>query len=139
MKFSTSNQLHINDHLKAHMGYKSCSRTLGREDLMYGGTRTHDLVVESPDQYLSHSAIRPSPNWTRTIKSQKFPMYTKYLPLRSKFRSDLLYDQRFPRYHTFYKFLIEYHVKRPPTKKKKNKKFAKNPKFEMSQFFIQLL
>ncbi len=48
MKFSTSKQLHMNDHLKAHLGYKSCPRTLGTEDLVYGGTRTHDLVVESP-------------------------------------------------------------------------------------------
>ncbi len=38
MRFSTSKQLHINDHLKAHFGYKSCPRTLGTEDLMYGGT-----------------------------------------------------------------------------------------------------
>ncbi len=41
-------QLHINDHLKAHLGYKSCPRTFGTEDLVYGGTRTHDLVVDSP-------------------------------------------------------------------------------------------
>ncbi len=47
MRFSTSK--HINDHLNllnAQLGYKSCPRTLGTEDLMYGGTRTHDLVVE---------------------------------------------------------------------------------------------
>ncbi len=25
-----------------------CRRNLGTEDLAYGGTRTHDLVVESP-------------------------------------------------------------------------------------------
>ncbi len=37
MRFSTSNQLHINDHLKAHLLYKSCPRTLGTEDLVYGG------------------------------------------------------------------------------------------------------
>ncbi len=48
MSFSTIKQLHINDHLKAHLGYKSCPRTLGTEDQVYGGTRTHDLVVESP-------------------------------------------------------------------------------------------
>ncbi len=48
MRFSTSKQLHINDHLKAHLGYKYCPMTLGTEDLVYGGTRTHDLVVESP-------------------------------------------------------------------------------------------
>ena len=58
MRFSTSNQLNINDHLKAHLGYKSCPRTLATEDLVYGGTRTHDLVVESP--VLNHSAIFPN-------------------------------------------------------------------------------
>ncbi len=47
MRFSTSKQLHINDHLKAHLEYKSCTRTLGTEDLVYGGARTHGLVVES--------------------------------------------------------------------------------------------
>ncbi len=45
MRFSTSTPLHIKDHLKAYLGYKSCPRTLGREDLVYGGTRTHDLSV----------------------------------------------------------------------------------------------
>ncbi len=45
MRFSTSNQLHINDHLKAHLGYKSCSKTLDTEGLC-GGTRAHDFVVE---------------------------------------------------------------------------------------------
>ncbi len=48
MRFSISKQLLINNHLKAHLGYKSCPRTLGTEDLVNGGTRTHDLVVESP-------------------------------------------------------------------------------------------
>ncbi len=38
MRFSASKQLHINDHLKAHLGYKFCPRTLGTEDLVYGGT-----------------------------------------------------------------------------------------------------
>ena len=47
MRFSTLNQLHINDHLKAHLGYKSCPRTLDTENLVYGRTRTHYLVVES--------------------------------------------------------------------------------------------
>ena len=48
MRFSTSKQLHINDHFKAHSVYKSCPRTFGTEDLVYGGTRTHDLAVENP-------------------------------------------------------------------------------------------
>ncbi len=30
------------------LGYRSCPRTLGTEDQVCGGTRTHDLVVESP-------------------------------------------------------------------------------------------
>ncbi len=58
MRFSTSKYLHINDHLKAHSGYKSCPRTLGTDDLMYGGTRTHDVVVESPVPYpLGHPPL----------------------------------------------------------------------------------
>ena len=49
MRFSTIKLLHINDHLKAHLGYKSCPRTLGAEDLeYYGGTQTNNPVVESP-------------------------------------------------------------------------------------------
>ena len=48
MRSLTSNQLHIKNHLKAHLRYKSCPRTLGTEDLVYGRTRTHNLVVESP-------------------------------------------------------------------------------------------
>ncbi len=46
MRFSTSKQLYINDHLEAHLGHKSFPRTLGTEDLVYGETRTHDLMVE---------------------------------------------------------------------------------------------
>ena len=37
-----------NHHLKAHLGYKCCPKTSGTEDLVYGGIRTLDLVVESP-------------------------------------------------------------------------------------------
>ncbi len=48
MRFSTTKQLYINDHLKAHLGYKSCPRTLGTEDLVYGKTQTHGPMVESP-------------------------------------------------------------------------------------------
>ncbi len=48
MRFSTSKQLHISDHLNAHLGTNLCPRTLGTEDLMYGGTGNHDLVVGSP-------------------------------------------------------------------------------------------
>ena len=45
---------------------------------------------------------RITPNWPCTLNSQKYPMYTKYLPMRSKFWSVSLHDQRFPRYRTFY-------------------------------------
>ena len=61
MSFSKSKQLHINDHFKAHLGYKSCPRTLGTQNQVYGVSRTQDLVVGV--QYLNHSAIRPSPNY----------------------------------------------------------------------------
>ncbi len=55
IRFSTSKQLHINDHLKANLGYKSCPRTLGTEDLVYGGTQTHDS--KNDDQKLHTIAI----------------------------------------------------------------------------------
>ncbi len=45
MRFSTSKQLHINDHLKHIWG---TNLALGTKDLVHGGTQTHDLVVESP-------------------------------------------------------------------------------------------
>ena len=38
------------------------------------------------------------PNLTWTHNSQKYPVYTKYLPLRQKIWSLTLYDQPFPRY-----------------------------------------
>ncbi len=49
MRFSTSEQLHINGHLKAHLGYKSCPRTLGTEDLAgleptISWLRVHEIV-----------------------------------------------------------------------------------------------
>ncbi len=45
---------------------------------------------------------RMTPNWTWTLNSQKYSMYTKYLPLRPKFWSVSLYDQLFLR-HNMYK------------------------------------
>ena len=45
---------------------------------------------------------RVTPNWTGRLNSQKYPMYTKYLPLRSKFWPASLYGQGFPRYRTVY-------------------------------------
>ena len=45
---------------------------------------------------------RVTPNETCTFNSQKYPIYTKYFPLRSKFWPVSLFDQRFPRYRTFY-------------------------------------
>ncbi len=73
MRFSTSNQLHINDHLKAHLGYKSCPRTLGTEDLVYGGTRTHELVVESPVS--TRPSAPPQILFTLVTMAEKFNMY----------------------------------------------------------------
>ena len=40
-----------------------------------------------------------------TTYSKKYPIYNTYLPLRSKFWSVSHYDQRFPRYRTFYNFI----------------------------------
>ncbi len=49
------------------------------------------------DTRLSKSEMhRITPNWTWTRNSQKYPTCTKYLPLRSKFWSVLLSEQRFP-------------------------------------------
>ncbi len=39
-----------------------------------------------------------TPNWTWTLKSQKYPVNIKYVSLRPKCWSILLYDQRFSRY-----------------------------------------
>ncbi len=65
MRFLTSKQLHTNDHLKAHLGYKSCPRTLGTEELVYGGIRTHDLVVGSPCTLTTRPSAPPqSKYWT---------------------------------------------------------------------------
>ena len=73
---------------------------------------------------------------------QKYPIYTKYLPLRSKFWSVLLYFERFPRHHTFYNphdlhgtNLVCSFRGDVSENEKKN---GKNPKIEMSQFFKQL-
>ncbi len=45
---------------------------------------------------------RMTPTWTWTLNSQKYSVYTKYLPMRRKFCSVSLFDQRFQRYHTSY-------------------------------------
>ena len=46
------------------------------------------------------SKIGMNPNWSWTLNTLKYSVYryTKYLPLRPKFWSVLLYDQRFSRY-----------------------------------------
>ncbi len=46
------------------------------------------------------SKIEMNPNWSWTLNTLKYSVYryTKYLPLRPKFWSVLLYDQRFSRY-----------------------------------------
>ncbi len=41
---------------------------------------------------------RMTPNWSWTLNSQKYSIYTKYLPLRYKFLSVSLYALPFPRY-----------------------------------------
>ena len=41
---------------------------------------------------------RMTPNWTWTLNIQKYSIYTKYLPMRPRFWSVSLYDQRSPRY-----------------------------------------
>ena len=40
-------------------------------------------------------------SWTLTLNSQKYSIYNKYLPLRPKFWSVLLYDYPFPRYNMY--------------------------------------
>ncbi len=40
------------NHLKAHLGYKSCEKTLGTEDLVYGGTRTHKFTKFLSQTYI---------------------------------------------------------------------------------------
>ncbi len=42
-----------------------------------------------------------TPNWAWRLGSQKYSIYTEYLPLRSKFWSVLLYDKPFPRYNMY--------------------------------------
>ncbi len=44
---------------------------------------------------------RVTPNWTWTLNSQKYLMYTEHLPLRPRFWSISLYDQPFPRYKLY--------------------------------------
>ncbi len=62
------------------------------------------LVVSEIQGRQKSEMHRVTPNWTWPLNSKKYPIYTTYLPPRSKFWSVLLYDQRFPRYHTFSHF-----------------------------------
>ena len=71
---------------------------------------------------------RITPGWTWTFNSQKYLVYTKHLPLRPKFWSVSLYHQRFPRYRTFYNFLL--------TTKKKNETICQI--FNFSNFTLPL-
>ncbi len=48
MRLSTSKQLHINNHLKAHLEYKFCPMTLGIEDVVYDGTRESSTLTTRP-------------------------------------------------------------------------------------------
>ncbi len=53
MRFSTNKQLHINDHLKAHLGYKPCPRPSGTEDLVY---EIYEIYLQIKKMYLRVSA-----------------------------------------------------------------------------------
>ena len=59
--------------------------------------------VQGPQKSETH---RMTPNWTWTLNNQKYPTYTKYLPLRSKLWSILLYNQRFSKNGTFYNSIL---------------------------------
>ncbi len=64
-------------------------------------------VSEKHEQGRQKSEIHlMTPNWPWTFNSQKYTIYTNDLPLRSKFSPVSLYDLRFPRYCTFYHFLL---------------------------------
>ena len=87
------------------------------------------------------------PNWTWTFLTVKstLAIYTKYLPMRSKFWSVSLYDQGFPRYCTFYNTPLTNMLNVPPPKKKpkiQNLKFhnslynfGRDPSWEYAWFF----
>ncbi len=79
---------------------------------------------------------RVTPNWTWTLNSQKYSIYTKYLPLRSKFWSVSLYEQWFPRYRTFYNSPLTAMLNVPKKNNKKKKK--KKPKIQNSKFHNSL-
>ncbi len=68
---------------------------------------------------------RVTPNWISTLYSQKYLIYTKCLPLRSIFWSISLYDQRFPRYRTFYNSPLTTTLKVPKRTRKKLTKIQK--------------
>ena len=70
-----------------------------------------------------------TPNRTWTLNSQKYPIYTKYLTLRSKFWSGSLYDQRLPRYHFPSTTMLN------GQKKKRTKKMPKIQNFKLHYSF----
>ncbi len=71
---------------------------------------------------------RMTPNWTCTLNSQKNTICTKYYT-----RDVSLYDQRFRRYRTFYNSPLTTMLKT-----KNTQICQKNPKFDISHFFVQL-
>ncbi len=80
-------------------------------------------LAVSKIQGCQNSAMqRMTPNASWAPNTQRYPVYNKYFPLRPKFWSILLYDQRFPRYHTFYNSPLTTML----NNQKRTKRFAKN-------------
>ncbi len=75
-----------------------------------------------------------TPNWAWRLNSQKYSIYTKYLPLRSKCWFVLLYDQLFSKISHILSFPIDYHLEhlKRRTKKKKKCQHIQNLKFHNS-------
>ena len=81
---------------------------------------------------------RVTSNWTWPLNSQKYTMYTKYLPMRSKFWPLSLCDQRFPRYCTFYNSPLTAMLKVQKQNKKK-KKCQKSKNWNFTILYTTLL
>ncbi len=90
MRFSTSKQLHIFDHLKAHLGYKSCPRTLGTEDLVQCIWR--DLNPRSRGWESSTLTTRPSAPPLANICNISF--FSCSTAMEISYRTAYAYDQR---------------------------------------------
>ena len=75
-----------------------------------------EIHVQGQQKTEMHRMI---PNWTWRLNSQKYPILTKHSPLGPKFWSVSLYDQRFPRYRTFYSSPLTTMLNVPKKNKKK--------------------